>query len=1414
MKRKFLQIVRNYFTLSVCFLLAAFCGAEVHAQCSWNAIGVPGFTADNSYWNTISFNSSGTPFVSYNSQSGGQFASVKTFNGTDWVNLGDSDFVSASSVSSAMSTSDTLFVAVTDINNSSKASVYKFDGSNWVAVGGAGFSSGSAGNIQLAIGKNDTLYVAFSDGSDSSHVTVMKYDGTSWSVVGVPGFSGGCSFCSAYPTLAIDTANNIPYVLFNDPSTGKAHVMKFDGASWVTVGSPSFSPSGIGGQNSSITVSSNGTPYVAFPDGSNGNKLSVMYFNGTSWAYVGTGGAAISSGACAQPYIKTDNSGTPYVAYTGSNFNKVDVVKFSGSTWVAVGNTDFSTGAGFEPSLAFYNNVPYVAYRDGNNSSRTTVQSLQGTLVTPSVSIGSDHSNTICAGTSVIFTATPTNGGSPNYQWYNKSAAISGATSVTYTTDTLHNTDSIYVAMMSTDACAAPSSAYSNALIITVNPTLVPSVLIGSDHSNPICNGTSVTFTATPTNGGASPVYQWYLNNTTPVGTNSATYITSTLTTGDFVTVQLTSNALCASPTTASSNSFTASIIFPPSISVQPANASACSNGNAQFSVSATGDGLTYQWQEDQGGGFANLSEAGVYSGTTTNTLAITGATLGMNTYHYRVVVSGSCTPSATSDGAATLTVTTPPTLSSSLTGSVCNSNLFTYTATSATGGTTFSWTRAAVTNITPSTGNGANANVSETLVNATANPIDVTYTFTLSHSGCVVTQDVTVTVNPTLVPSVLIGSDHSNPICNGTAVTFTATPTHGGAAPAYQWYLNNTTPVGTNSATYITTTLTTGDFVTVQLTSNALCAVPTVVYSNSFTASIIFPPSISVQPASSGICTNNNTSFSVSAGGDALTYQWQEDQGGGFANLSDAGVYSGSTTSTLSITGATTGMNGYHYRVVISGTCTPTATSNGLAMLSVTDPPTLSSSSTVATCDNTVFHYTPTSATPATTFAWSRNTVVGISNGAASGNNDPAETLHNTTSNPIDVTYTYTLSANGCTNPTTFDVTVTVNPSPNVTTSTSTSTCSGTSPNISLTADISSTFAWTLGTNTGGITGASASNGSAINQVLTNPSNASAGSIVYHVIPTSTGGLCAGPATDITVTVNPTPAVTNSNTASTCNNTSPNIGLTSSAPSTFAWTVGTITGGITGANAGSGATINDVLTNPSNATAGTVVYTVTPTSTTGLCAGAAYDITVTVNPTPAITNSNAASTCNNTSPNIGLTASVASTFTWTVGAITGGITGANAGSGSTISDVLTNPSNATAVTVVYTVTPTSTTGLCAGAPFNITVTVNPTPAFTSPTTASVCSNTPFSYTATSSIGGASFSWTRALVTNITPSTGNGANANVSETLVNSTLSPIDVTGIEYISCVFIFDSIYPPTEFTIYLCITTGMYHHADGNT
>ena len=49
-----------------------------------------------------------------------------------------------------------------------------------------------------------------------------------------------------------------------------------------------------------------------------------------------------------------------------------------------------------------------------------------------------------------------------------------------------------------------------------------------------------------------------------------------------------------------------------------------------------------------------------------------------------------------------------------------------------------------------------------------------------------------------TVTPTVTIAADQ-NPVCTGTAVTFTSIATDGGAAPTYQWFINGNPVAGAN---------------------------------------------------------------------------------------------------------------------------------------------------------------------------------------------------------------------------------------------------------------------------------------------------------------------------------------------------------------------------------------------------------------------------------------------------------------------------------------------------------------------------------------------------------------------------------------------------------------------------------------
>ncbi|MFL5745296.1 MAG: PKD-like domain-containing protein, partial [Niastella sp.] len=174
-------------------------------------------------------------------------------------------------------------------------------------------------------------------------------------------------------------------------------------------------------------------------------------------------------------------------------------------------------------------------------------------------------------------------------------------------------------------------------------------------------------------------------------------------------------------------------------------------------------------------------------------------------------------------------------------------------------------------------------------------------------------------------------------------------------------------------------------------------------------------------------VCTNTPFSYTPTSATSGASFSWSRAVVAGISNATASGT--GNPNETLINTTANPVNVTYQYTVTANGCTNPGA----FPVVVVVNPaPTLSSTLTPpAICDANPFQYIPTSPTAGTTFNWSRAAVTGIDNVAASGTDDPNETLFNTTIAPVNVTYVYTLSANGCTNPAGYNVVATVNPSP-----------------------------------------------------------------------------------------------------------------------------------------------------------------------------------------------------------------------------------------------------------------------------------------------------------------------------------------------------------------------------------------------
>jgi hypothetical protein len=186
-----------------------------------------------------------------------------------------------------------------------------------------------------------------------------------------------------------------------------------------------------------------------------------------------------------------------------------------------------------------------------------------------------------------------------------------------------------------------------------------PSITVQPNNVD-TCPGNSCKFSITAANATS---YQWQeyivswndLSNTGIYsGVTAATLIISNVAGLNGRQYRCIASGSTAPPATSNAGTLTVKAL--PSISSNPSSVNVCPGAATFFKISATGTGITYQWQVDQGLGFKNLSNASIYSGVTTDSMHISSTSLGMDNYLFRCEVTGTCPPLVNSN-AATLTV-------------------------------------------------------------------------------------------------------------------------------------------------------------------------------------------------------------------------------------------------------------------------------------------------------------------------------------------------------------------------------------------------------------------------------------------------------------------------------------------------------------------------------------------------------------------------------------------------------------------------------------------------------------------------------------------------------------------------------------------------------------------------------------
>lgn len=437
-------------------------------------------------------------------------------------------------------------------------------------------------------------------------------------------------------------------------------------------------------------------------------------------------------------------------------------------------------------------------------------------------------------------------------------------------------------------------------------------------------------------------------------------------------TIAVTNSLGCTSTGT----SFTQQIVDLPTITSASSAATKCFSASSQTSsltFTSGGSPTLYSITWDASAQAAGLVNTGWTTLPVSPLSVPVAAGVPAGTYNGSVRVMNGAGCQSASSSAFTLTIlsATGPVMTSASTVSMCTGNAVNLTLTSDVP-STYTWIATDNTSVTgESTTLQSSGTINNTLSHGFTTPRSVIYTVRpTSTGGCEgAAQTVTVTVNPipTITASATAASRCYNTSAQTSTLSYSATT---GSPTTYNITWNaaalaaglvNTgnvslpaspitfsIPAGVAAGTY-TGTLVVNGAGNCNSTGSA------------FTLSITAAPTITSQLASTTVCSGTSASFSITASGSALTYQWRR----GTSTLCNCSSISGATSPTLTINPVSASDAATNYNcVVTSGGCSSiisnyaTLTVNAAAAAPTTLPknlvfPTVSTTSILASFTN-----------------------------------------------------------------------------------------------------------------------------------------------------------------------------------------------------------------------------------------------------------------------------------------------------------------------------------------------------------------------------------------------------------------------------------------------------------------------------
>ena len=630
------------------------------------------------------------------------------------------------------------------------------------------------------------------------------------------------------------------------------------------------------------------------------------------------------------------------------------------------------------------------------------------------------------------------------------------------------------------------------AVTVTVNP--IPTVLATPSNQTTCSESPITAIILTNPNAVTGTTYSWTRTNNNanlvgiPDGSGSTISGILTNTTNTAITTVFTITAWangCPSATT----TLSITVNPKPTVAVSIPTQTVCGTAMTPITISNPNNvaGTTYSWTRDNTTNISGLTSG---NGSTISGILVNNTNSNQTTIFTVTATAGTCLSTTTT---TVIVRPTPTILITPLSQTICNGIAITpmnITNPNNVIGTTYTWTRNNLTNLTGLAASGTGSSITGTLTNSST--VTQTSTFSIiatAANGCSSTSTATVAVYAPLVSPIIGVSQTACILATPDPLTMTTPVSGGSGSYTYQWQRST---AATGQPWTAVGTLTTYNPPQLPLigaqnffyrlivsdlcgtvTSNIISIEPVV--NGSFVSSVSNYPTTAICP---GTSFSPNIAATLHLASSAVRFTWSGNptyitpSSGGPLGITSAPIFFFFRTSTATL-GPLNTQNNTNTTITTPITITPIvyefpgpptgdqlcSVSSQIINIQIRPNPTATVTVPSATiCSGTsagiVVRGNITDAT--TTLSWTRSANANVISTVGSGSNTPVafagtytipDVLTNTSLTSQTVTYTITPSSNGCSG-TPITVTITVAPAVNPgTIATNQTICSGESP-------------------------------------------------------------------------------------------------------------------------------------------------------------------------------------------------------------------------------------------------------------------------------------------------------------------------------------------------------------------------------